>query len=388
MAKKAIDTIYQKNQIINKIIDAILENENFLIIGHKNPDEDCIASTVAMGLLLSKFNKNIFIYRGYPVHDHFQYLMKISRYNLITLLGKNDPPPDEIDIVIACDTPKPDMLDVSPAVEKIITCDDIIKIEIDHHLGADSAYFASPDMSLVTEASSASELVGYLALKLRRRDAILEDHNIEEILTRNLVLAILTGIIGDSKMGNFLKSKREKRYYQIFSSLYNSILASETVKETNLANMQEVFTEIQKLSRDEKECTQIFLDKAAITSYFGHVVMLAEEMDLLFETYDNDTIVSISRGVTDLLAEKSGYIGFVTYYDHTERSDLVHFRMRRSKKFKGFDLREVLTLFDISNGGGHEGAIAFRIPRQEIDDITSFTGKIMDRVSEIVAALV
>lgn len=222
MAKQAIDTIFEKNQVISRIIDLITEKESFLIIGHKNPDEDCIASTVAMGLLLSKFNKNVYIYQGYTIHEHFQYLLKISKYNMITLLGQNDPCPEDIETIIACDTPKPSMLDTSADIDKLISNPEILRIEIDHHLGADSEYFAPLETSLVTEASSASELIGYLALKLRNRISLLDEYDIEEILTRNFVLAVLTGIIGDSKMGNFLKSKREKNII-IFSAIFTII---------------------------------------------------------------------------------------------------------------------------------------------------------------------
>jgi len=382
MTKKTIDTIYEKNLISQRIIDSLIEKEDFLILGHKNPDEDCIGSTVAMGLLLAKFSKNVYIYQGFPIHDHFQYLLKICRYNNITLLSKGDSLPEAVDVIITCDTPKPSMLDIPRDGESLIKDQSIQKIEIDHHLGADSDYIGDRETCLVTEASSASELVGYLALKIRNKKELLDSYNIEEIFTRNFVLAILTGIIGDSKMGNFLKSRREKKYYSIFSTLYNSILSEETVKETNLANMQEVFTEIQKLSNDENECSEILLEKSSTTDYFGKVIMSPDDMEKLFARFNTDTVVSTTRGVADLLAEKSGHIGFVIYYDNPDRSDLIHFRMRRSKKFKNYDLREVLSSFSIENGGGHEGAIAFRIPRGEVEDINRFTEDIITAVTK------
>lgn len=151
--------------------------------------------------------------------------------------------------------------------------------------------------------------------------------------------------------------------------------------------MEEVFSEIQKLSIDESECSEIFLKKSKVSGYFGSVIMNSQEMESLYKKYDNDTIVSISRGVTDLLAEKSRHIGFVTYFDNTERSDLIHFRMRRSKKFNNFDLREVISMFNISNGGGHEGAIAFRIPRGEIKNVNEFTDEIITTVTGILQEL-
>ena len=75
-----------------------------------------------------------------------------------------------------------------------------------------------------------------------------------ELFPRNLVLAILTGIIGDSNMGQYLKSRREKRYYQIFSGMFNDMLSRRTTKKTNFSTMDQVFTELQKLSDHEEDC--------------------------------------------------------------------------------------------------------------------------------------
>jgi len=381
MAKKSIETIFQKNYICNNIIESITSRNNFLILGHKNPDEDCIGSTVAIALIISKFDKNISIYQGYQIHEHFHYLLNICKYNSINLLGNNDIP-ESVDTIIICDTPKPSMIDCNPSIKTLLDDKNILKIEIDHHIGADSEYIGDRDYCFVTEASSACELAGYIALKIRKREDILSEYKIEDPLSRNLVLSILTGIIGDSKMGNFLKSKRERKYYHIFSKMYNSILAKETIKETNLSNMNEVFSEIQRMSANEKKCITYMLDRKKISNSFGYVILTEEDMEHLYENSDTDTIVSVTRGVADFLAEESSKFGFVIYYDDPEKSDLIQFRLRRSKKYKTFDLRTVLEMFSIKNGGGHEGAIGFRVKRGEIDNINSFVNNIVERVDK------
>jgi nanoRNase/pAp phosphatase (c-di-AMP/oligoRNAs hydrolase) len=57
------------------IIDAVVTRQGFLLLGHKTPDEDCIASMVAFALLGVKFSKNICIYLGKQIHEHFHYLL-------------------------------------------------------------------------------------------------------------------------------------------------------------------------------------------------------------------------------------------------------------------------------------------------------------------------
>jgi nanoRNase/pAp phosphatase (c-di-AMP/oligoRNAs hydrolase) len=62
----------------------------------------------------------------------------------------------------------------------------------------------------------------------------------------------------------------------------------------------------------------------------------------------------------------------VCYIDPPEESDLIQFRIRRSHRYKQLDLRTILKTFSISNGGGHEGAIGFRIPKSEVDDLEEY----------------
>jgi len=55
MNKQAIETIHEKNMIVDNIIRAFQEKNFFLFLGHRNPDEDCIGSMVAFALIVGKF---------------------------------------------------------------------------------------------------------------------------------------------------------------------------------------------------------------------------------------------------------------------------------------------------------------------------------------------
>ena len=258
----------------------------------------------------------------------------------------------------------------------------VLRIEIDHHIGADSEYCGDPGYRLVAAASSASELVGRLALVLRRRRDLLARYQMADPFSRNFVLAVLTGIIGDSKMGQFLKSPREKRYYRRFSAMFNKLLARQTVQESNLADMQQVFRELQKLSVGEQKCFERFLGTRRRSASIVWVAL--GEDDLQAMQCDNDTIVSVARAAADVLAEESGKLGLVAFYDGPRDAGMAQFRLRRSKDYKSYDLREVLPLFGIRNGGGHEGAIGFRFPRRDVPDIAA---KAQELVEGIEAAL-
>jgi nanoRNase/pAp phosphatase (c-di-AMP/oligoRNAs hydrolase) len=381
MQKTPIVSIAEKNRTIGNIIDAMLTREHFLMIGHENPDDDCIASMVAFSLLLVKFDKDAKIFLKGQVHEHFHYLLNIARYNSIRVVDRADGP---VDTVVVCDTPKPTMIEKDDGLKRLLQNDAVRVIEFDHHMGTDSVYIGDEGYRLVTEASSAAELIGHLTFKLNNRKDLLHRYQTGDLFTRNLVLAILTGIIGDSKMGQFLKSARERRYYGIFSGIFNNLLTTETTKDTNFANMAEVFNELQRLSRKEESCYNYFINRKKFSPSVGWVALSERNMRELFKLCDNETIVSVARAVCDTLAEESGKLSLVAYYDNPTKSDLVQFRMRRSQKFKTFDLRTVLEIFAIENGGGHEGAIGFRLAKERFDDLEEYVVTLLEGVEKVI----
>ncbi len=388
MSKTAIQTVQAKNAVVTAIIEALDQRSNFLLLGHKNPDEDCIAAMVAFGLLATKFEKNATICVDGDLHEHFDYLIKICKHNSIGVIDGNGDETYNFDTIVVCDTPKPSMIDHGPALTPVLEDKNIVKIEIDHHLEADSAYFDDEKYRLVDEASSSCELIGLIALKLCHRTDLTEKYNITDLLSRNLVLAILTGIIGDSKMGKYLKTKREQRFYRIFSSMFNDLLLGQTTKAGNFSNQEEVFDELGRLSDTEARCHHAFLEKRRSSDHVGFVVLDRDATNALYEEFDHDTIVSASRSISDVLAEENGFLSLVVFFDHPSKSDLIQFRMRRSQAFKRYDLREIIKLFSIENGGGHEGAVGFRIPTTEISDVDVYALEIVERTEEAIAGLV
>lgn len=375
-----------KELIINRIIHTFETSQNFLVLGHKFPDDDCLASMVSTALLISKFNRSAVIYIPGDVHPHFDYLLSICRYNSIQIVRYSDQSDIQYDAIIICDTPKPEMIDCTPEMKRLIDERKTLVIEIDHHTGSDSAYIAPLDYALVDEASSACELIGEIALTITDQSDVRERNGVGSIFTRNLVLSLLTGIVGDSQMGKYFKSDKERESYELFSAMYNEILRKETTRSSNLSTIEEIFSEICKLSGEEEECHAFFAERHTVIGKIHCTVMGVDDSRTIFQRFAYDTVISISRSIADILSESSGTLGLVVFYDRPDRSDLIQFRLRRSQNFKKFDLRRVLNIFSISNGGGHEGAIAFRIPKNEINDINSYIRNLVTRLSEEIMA--
>ena len=251
--KRDIPTIAKKNRVLANIARALEERESFLILGHKDPDEDCVSSMVAFALLAGKLNKRSAIVLGARATDNFDYLLNICRYNSIRMIRDEAELKDALATartLVLVDTPKPAMIDHVQLFDVARKDTSVLKIELDHHLEADARYFGDPDYRLVYEASSTCEIIGRLAIKMEKDFALKERYQVGEFLTRNLVLAILTGMIGDSQMGRFLKSRRERWFYARFSSSFERMLERKTRSGSgNFSNKEQVFEALGRALR-------------------------------------------------------------------------------------------------------------------------------------------
>jgi nanoRNase/pAp phosphatase (c-di-AMP/oligoRNAs hydrolase) len=385
--KADISSIAEKNRTVRRIADALNGLDGFLLIGHRNPDEDCVAAMVAFGLLASKLNKSVSIYLRGSVNEQFSFLLNICAYNSIALIRDDAPSPAGIQAIVALDAPKPEMIEASEGIKQLIANPTILKLEIDHHLGADSAYFGDPGFRLVASASSACELVGYLALKMNADPRYGWGNGAGSgLLARNFVLAVLTGIISDSRMGKYLKTKRERSFYERFSSLFDRLLAQKTaIGSKNFTSKEEVFDAIASLSAEEEECFRRMMKARTSLPSLEYVLLGEAEASAIHDEYGEETMTTIAKSVADALAEEGGKLGLVAYPDHASVSELLQFRLRRSHDYRDIDLREVLVALSATNGGGHPGAVGFRFPKSEAPDFQSFATDIAEKIDEFAA---
>jgi nanoRNase/pAp phosphatase (c-di-AMP/oligoRNAs hydrolase) len=151
--------------------------------------------------------------------------------------------------------------------------------------------------------------------------------------------------------------------------------------------MDEVFKAIQSLSTEEKNCFDKVMSHAAITPVLGYSVLKARESAALNKRYGNDIVVTVTKAAADKLSEETGKLGLVVYYDPKGISNFIQFRLRRAHDFTRMDLRTVLERFKISNGGGHPGAIGFRIEKNKIANIGGYIKKLISGIEKMAAGL-
>jgi nanoRNase/pAp phosphatase (c-di-AMP/oligoRNAs hydrolase) len=379
--KTEIQTIAEKKRRVAHIIDVIENNDFFLLLGHKDPDTDCIASLVGFALLLSKFQKETVIFLAGPVQEQFNYLLAICKYNNISVVYGRELDLRTISTLVILDTPKPDMIAMNKSIAALFEDPSVRKIEIDHHLQLDTQYAGDDGYCLVSEASSTCELLGYLSLKFAARLGI----KVEDFFSRNIALAILTGMVMDSRMGKYLKTSRERWYYRLFTGIFERLLFEKTTKgKNNLSSMEAIFDVIQRFSVQEKKCYDGLIALKHASKLVHYVCLDKAQSAELFALYGAELMVNISKAVADTLAEECGSLGMVVYYDDETLSDFIQFRLRRSAAASAVDLREVLSGLAVRNGGGHPGAVGFRIKKDEVEDIAAYTEGLITRIGELV----
>jgi hypothetical protein len=163
------------------------------------------------------------------------------------------------------------------------------------------------------------------------------------------------------------------------------MLMKSTVKESNFTKIDEIADELHRISKLEETCHNHIAKKKQISGSFGYAILTRKDMKYLYEKFDAEIIVTVIRHITNELAEESGKIGITVYLDNPKTSNLVQFKMRRAHGFKDFDLRKALKILSISDGGGHEGAIAFRFPESDVKDLKKYLLKMIEKLKNEIA---
>ncbi len=386
--KKNFATIAERNRTFERILAALRDKKEFLIVGHELPDEDCVSSLVAMALLVAKFDKTPTIYIRDPVPSQLSFLMNICAFNKIPVVGGAAYEGARPDAVFVLDTPKPDMIAGNPDIAGFISDPSMPVIEIDHHLSADASLSGTDGLCLVMRASSTCEILTFLCLKLSLKKDLMAKYGIEDLFARNLVLSLLTGIIGDTHFGLTVKTNRDRFIYNHITGFLSVILKKAHRKNSkNYSTMVDISNSIHSLSIEERDIYQAVLDRSKYRGNVGYVALDAEESTNILGRTDYAVFVKVIKSVTDQLSERSGAIGLTAYYDLPEVSNLVQFRARASRNISNVDLRGLLTEFGIDDGGGHPGAIGFRIQKGKIKDYPGLVARVVERLDAIIRSI-
>ena len=357
-------TIGARNRVIKNIYQLVTKRRSFLILGHKNPDEDCYASVAACALILRKFGKHVSIFWEVPPPENLKFINSICKYNKVNVYYTTMPTIKSTDVLCILDVPKPDMIAADGCIYDFLNNPAIPCVELDHHFDSDAAYSGDPDYALVLHASSTCEILCRLCYKLANHPEIRQRYSIEELYSRNLVLALLTGMLGDAKMGNYLATVHDKEVFDYFSKHLNLMLRISTRSENTqkIASMEKLLNVLETSDAETEKIYNLIMDQAIYTGRIGRVILSEADSVSFFDAIDYTQFLGMIKVATNAIAEKSGGVGISVYYDSPKKSNKIQCRIRLCAAARGVDLHPVLAHFKITDGGGHPGAIAFRLP--------------------------
>lgn len=367
-------SIAAKNAVVRNILQEIAIHGSFLLLGHEHPDEDCIASLVAFALLLTRCNKRVEICCQGPIRVQISFLIDICLYNGIAVHLDTQTVPRMPDALVILDTPNPGMIYAPPSCRLLLSDSTIRKIELDHHLFANAACCGDPGYSLIARASSTCEIIAYLCYKLARNHAQRTALGIRNLYSRNVVLSILTGMIGDAKTGAYLISRKDRALYTYFTQRLNTMLREKTKPITgNIASTKQILHTLESLSAEEHAVYQTMVKNVQHRGSISLLLLNQTQTQALHECCNAEHFVSLIKMATSNIAESISGIGISAYPDPTQQFYVTQWRVRTAARVKQLDLRLLLSHFAIQNGGGHAGAIGFRFFAHELINQDLFT---------------
>lgn len=304
-----------------KIYNLILENDNFLIVSHENPDGDALGSVLAIKQFLDNLNKKNTIYINTNINNQFDFLPNFFDIKTQKI------PQEKYDNIIICDSS--DLKHTGLDKNLMKKYHNIINI--DHHKSNEN--FGTHNLILET-ASSTTELL-YLFFK----------HNDVEI-DNQLATTLLLGIITDTN--NFSNAGTSKNALNIASFLlkkgadFNKI-KKNVIQDKTVEKLKSWGFMLSKLEKRPNE-------KIIYTS-----INLVEMLQYNIEENSLDGITNMLNGLND------ANIAIVL----KENKDNTYKVSMRSLN-ETIDVSLIAQKF---NGGGHRKAAGFSTIEKNIEKI-------------------
>ena len=194
----------EKKKIINKILKIIRENRTFFISSHTRPDGDSIGAQLALGSLLQRLGKDVYIANRDPVPAVYQFLPRSSDVHIVEKVERNF----DVAFILDCSDLQRmgNIIDLKNRVK--------IVINIDHHL--DCELFGDYNYVQPRASSVAEELY----------DLFKQSH---WEITKEEVLALYVGILTDT--GRFQEANTTSRCHEIVAELIKMGISPQVVSQ-------------------------------------------------------------------------------------------------------------------------------------------------------------
>ena len=380
-------SISQKNITIRNILSLVMRSHSFLVLGHSYSDVDCISSMLAISLLLRKFHKYVTIYVKDRFPSSISFFQKICEYNDINLLISNSEGLEKPDAIFILDTPKPEMISLDDKILSFFLQKSIPKIEIDHHFSEDARHSGDIPYRLTLRASSSAEIIAHMCQKLSKHKHVLEKNAVGELYSRNIVMVMAAGMMGDAKKGGYLATKRDVSFFKYFLNKFDAILKNSSYEgSANVSSVDEMLELLEKMTEEQMHLYDAIKKEVSFKDNIGVLTLDEKTSYNLYSSLDDFSVfIEVIRSITDELSNFPHDASVSCFYYPPSISSFVEFRVRASENLRGIDFRSLIDIMEVpdGNGGGHPGAICFKVEKHLISDIKEYVASLIFNVENI-----
>lgn len=326
--KSTIETVKGFPKEIAEIAKELDKAGKLMILGHKNPDMDCIGSQVSLALAMRERGKEVIIYSNGPFHSYMKDYEKLYTNKVENI--------DDIDLFVVVDTSSLNRIDVDfeLPLEKVIV--------LDHHVTNEN--FGKVNY-IDSDLISATEII-FMQL-------VFMDYSFDQ--NKTVVQILLDGILSDN---GYYKHIRSDKY---MSLIFTYLLISKG------ANPKETYDKMYvNNSIDEIKLLGKILNR--IDSLKNNQIIYTYQTD-----NDENGLVHVSSALLfqQMTSIKTGKI-FV-YFKVNEAENKVIISMRCSPEY---DVGSIANSF---GGGGHKVAAGATIP----GDYETVKKKVLNKILEV-----
>ena len=373
-------------------LDVIKKSEAFLFAG--DLDGDSVGSMIALALYFRLLGKKTHIVLAEGLGDNLDFLQKIIKFNsLHTLSSIQDITGirNHIDTVVFFDTANTKLVPLYSTIKEHILLKKPPVIEIDHHFGADSEEMTDYGIKLFRLANANTEIIAEILSLLSREYPDLSD----PFSQRNILIALITGISWDTLGGHVVPYKEDYQHWitRLGTDLEDATWTpsaaepAETRKQ-KFGQPEDVIEYMNYLDAEKQGCIDSITARIRIDHGIASLNLLSStysEVQDVCRNYGSDWFDELRTFLLNIVPEKAGKIGIV-YYEgqNTEGVDCIFIKARRAIGYKDFDLRrledDIRSAFSeekYMGGGGHPGAVSFRVDHMPDPEFQSGLAKIL-----------
>ena len=369
---------------IKKAVALIQEKKRFLFAASLDPDS--VGSMVSLALYLNLLGKKAHLIIKESLGSNFDFLEKIIHHNkieVLTSLEQLQGIKKEVDLVMFFDTANSKLLPFYAAIKENFLSQELPVIEFDHHFGSDSEELSANSVKLYRKANANTEIIAELLLQLHEKDPA-QPH---PFTRRNILLPLITGLLSDTVNGKVIHFKEDYEYWmeKLGKSLKKETYA-ENSQTKNFSDQRQVSEHIHTLAEDQKLCLELMSGRIVMDKGLGMINLLDStypEVKYFCQPYNTPWFSEVRDFLLNMVPEKAGKVGILCYHGKDSTgADCAYIKMRRSTQYQGYDLRGAEdtvreTFGDLyMGGGGHAGAVSFRIQPQEDEQFLAGVARI------------